>query len=228
MPDDRGLRKTDAQKFLKKLRFKLNHKKLRFFMCGEYGDQPDPGTTLGHPHYHLLIFNHEFPDPEIIGTTKMGFPIYTSRICEKIWGKGFVTIGEVNGKTAGYVARYNMKKIGGDLAADHYQKPDPVTGELQPVIPEYVSMSLKPGIGFDWYKKFHTDCFPSDHLIFNNHKVPIPNYYTELLRRSDPELYKQVKQKRIENTPPVDPDWMRELAIKKCNKAKIDRLVRTI
>jgi hypothetical protein len=44
------------QDFMKRLRKKYSHKKLSFYHCGEYGEKQ------GRPHYHAIIFNHQFSD----------------------------------------------------------------------------------------------------------------------------------------------------------------------
>jgi hypothetical protein len=41
---------------MKRLRKKYSHKKLSFYHCGEYGEKQ------GRPHYHAIIFNHQFSD----------------------------------------------------------------------------------------------------------------------------------------------------------------------
>lgn len=55
---ENGVVKADAQKFLKRLRIRLDRAgydhELRYFLCSEYGDND------GRAHYHLLLFN--FPD----------------------------------------------------------------------------------------------------------------------------------------------------------------------
>ena len=82
-----------------------------------------------------------------------------------MWAKGFVTVGDVTYQSAAYTARYIMKKMLGRSAKDYYTRIDPCTGEVYEVLPEYTNMSLKPGIGHDWYQKYKSDCFPSDYLI---------------------------------------------------------------
>lgn len=51
---EHGVTKVDAQKFLKRLRIRLDRKgyehELRYFLCSEYGDD-------GRGHYHLLLYN---------------------------------------------------------------------------------------------------------------------------------------------------------------------------
>ncbi len=44
------LRKSDFQKFMKRLR-KNNKQKIRYYACGEYG------TKTKRPHYHAIVFN---------------------------------------------------------------------------------------------------------------------------------------------------------------------------
>ena len=79
---------------------------IRFSACGEYGPKG------GRPHYHLAILNWEPKDLKEYKPNKHGDMIYKSKTLQKIWGKGFVTIEELNYRTACYIARYVTKKAG--------------------------------------------------------------------------------------------------------------------
>ena len=174
-------------------------------MCGEYGD--DNGQ-LGRPHYHALLFGFDFTD-KTLWEEKKGKKYYRSKSLEKAWPFGYSNITDVNFKTAAYVARYVMKKITGDIAEDHYQKPDIYTGELLPVEPEYNTMSLKPGIASTWFKQFKTDVFPHDFVIINGKKQKTPRYYINQLKKEDKETHDLIKARRrryaqqndVNNTP---------------------------
>ena len=52
-----------------------------------------------------------------------------------------------------------MKKQKG---TEEQTKIDPLTGEVTQNKHEYCTMSRKPGIGYDWFKKYKTDVFPHD------------------------------------------------------------------
>jgi len=195
LPSDGGLSKRHFQLFIKRLRRRFPSSNIRYFHCGEYGEQ------LGRPHYHALIFGFDFPDKEIF---KRGdFPIFTSAILTDLWGHGHASIGAVTFDSAAYVARYVLKKVNGDLAnpsdgtPGHYGKIDIATGEIRNVQPEYITMSLKPAIGRDWYDKFKTDVFPSDFLIMNGKKMKPPKYFDKLHALSNPEEMERLKSFRI-------------------------------
>jgi len=185
--------KADFRKFMKSLRYQLRPKKIRYYHCGEYGEQ------LGRPHYHAVLFNQQFEDLEIFEEKETG-NVYTSKILEKIWGKGFVTVMDLTLHSAGYVARYITKKINGDMKDDHYKKVCEVTGEIHSIQQEYATMSRKPGIGSAWYEKYKGDVFPSDDCIVlsknSYHHVPTPKYYDIKLERENPSLYDKIKQRR--------------------------------
>lgn len=184
--------KAHFQKFMKRLRKANPTKKIRYYMCGEYGD--DNGQ-LGRPHFHALLFGFDFQN-KYLWEEKDGKKYYRSKTLEKLWTKGFSNITDVNFKTAAYVARYVMKKINGEQAENHYLKVDKYTGELHPVIPEYNSMSLKPGIAKDWYEQFKSDVFPHDYVVLDGQKQKTPRYYINQLKMEDQETHDKIKLER--------------------------------
>ena len=86
--------------------------------------------------------------------------------------------------------------------------------------PEYSTMSRgrrnkggKGGIGYEWYKKYKTDCYPSSYLVRNGSKLPIPHYYDKLLEEENKLLHAQVKMERelkiLEYKDELTPDMLR-------------------
>lgn len=183
LPDDEDLHYEDVQKFLKKLRFAYKDKKIRFFCTGEYGEQ------TGRPHWHLLLYGVWFEDTKRVNQESKNFD---SRIARRLWPQGNITIQEVNAKTTRYVAKYVVKKITGELAQRHYQH---ITrhGELVTRKPEFARMSLKPGIGDGWFRRYYRDWFPRDHCIVEGKKVPVPAFYLRKLKRLDPTRESEVR-----------------------------------
>jgi hypothetical protein len=184
--------KSHFQKFMKRLRKQFPNKKIRYYMCGEYGD--DNGQ-LGRPHFHAILFGFDFPN-KTLWEVKDGKSYYRSQVLEKLWPFGYSNITDVNFKTAAYVARYVMKKINGEQAENHYLKCDKYTGELHPVLPEYNAMSLKPGIAHDWYTQFKNDVFPHDFVVCNGQKQRTPRYYINQLKKEDEQTHEKIKKKR--------------------------------
>ena len=191
VPPDGSLNKQHFQKFMKRLRRQNSDKKIRFFHCGEYGEQ------LDRPHYHACLFGIDFDDRVEFGANN-GVVHYTSKILEQTWGKGFCTIGELNYQTAAYTARYIMKKVTGKRAEEHYERVNPITGEIIQLEPEYVTMSLKPGIGRNFYERYKTDFFPRDECPVPGRGVykTVPRYYENLYAETDPDAYRKIKRAR--------------------------------
>lgn len=188
-PADGSINVRHLQLFMKKLR-KLYVHKIRFFACGEYGGQTH------RAHYHVLLFNHHFPDQKIF-SQKNKLQLFTSETLSKIWTDGIHTIGPVNYQTAAYTARYALKKISGDRAADHYTRPHPLTGALVRVQPEFIVMSRRPGVGATWFDKFKSDAYPSDFLIVDGKKHPVPKFYDKLKTQEDERLIEKLKRQRV-------------------------------
>jgi len=214
LPKDGSLNKKHFQSFMKRLRSTYADTKIRFYGCGEYGD------NFSRPHYHACLFNFDFPDKRLWKRSTVD-PLYTSDTLERLWGMGFCTIGTLTFDSAAYVARYCTKKVNGKLAADHY------AGRL----PEFGLMSLKPGIGSGWFEKWKGDCFPSDYLVTNGHKCKPPRFYDKKLKVEDPYLYEKIKELRQvrRGAKNSDDDTHRRLLDReKCQEARFKQLIRTI
>lgn len=190
LPPGGSLVKSDFQKFMKRLRKKFPKRNIRYYHCGEYGEQ------LERPHYHACLFNFQFPDQKLLGQNEGNF-LFTSETLSQLWPYGFSTIGELTYDSAAYVSRYVLKKVTGHMHDDHYMRCDDY-GVAYWLQPEYTTMSRRPGIGKEWYEKYKSDVFPSDELpipgrgVFKN----VPRYYEDLLEKSDPELHQRIKVAR--------------------------------
>lgn len=193
LPEGGTLQKKHFQDFMKRLRKEYSHK-IRFFHCGEYG------ANTGRPHYHAILFNHHFEDQELWRINDHDQPVYISETLQRLWPFGFNTIGSVTFESCAYVARYITKKVTGDQALEHYNTIDKETGEiLNEKLPEYCTMSRRPGIAYDWIKKYKSDCYPKDYFTLNGRKMQPPKYYDSFYEHIDPKGMFKIKNRREEN-----------------------------
>ncbi len=136
-----------------------------------------------------------------MSVSKHGDELFTSPLLDHIWGNGdHNAIGNVTFKSAAYIARYIMKKVNGKNARRHYGEiVDRNTGEIKPYrLPEYITMSLKPGIGHDWIQKYMEEVYPRDEIIINGHPVRPPKYYDREYEKVNPEGYVKLIETRHE------------------------------
>lgn len=164
LPSDCSLHKEDVQKFFKRLRNYVPNK-IRYFIAGEYGDK------FGRPHYHAIIFG--------LGVTSDVFQVeYDSKhkgyfgTCSA-WPFGQVFIGNVTPDSAGYVAKYNLKKQKGKKANEFYRK--------RGINPEFATMSRNPGIGFATMQRFSDEYRRFGSVVSKGKEYGLPRYYQEKL-----------------------------------------------
>ncbi len=186
---------------MKRFRKELEPKKIRFYHSGEYGKATPDNDFIARPHYHALIFNHQFDDRKLL-SSKEGIDLYTSDHLDSIWTHGNCSVGDLTFESAAYVARYITKKVNASAKSPedyflHYHWTDHTTGEIHEKKPEYSTMSRRPGIGADWFKKFKSDCFPSDSISVRGTKQKPPKYYDYLLELDDSEAIDAIKISRI-------------------------------
>lgn len=137
--------------FMKMLRKKFGDG-IKFFCCGEYG-----GTTF-RPHYHMIVYGLNLKDVSewfpfttedgkkiaITKKSKTGHPLFYSADLQLCWNKGEIQIGEVSWESCSYVAQYVMKKSSPSYTKNVY--------EMLGVEPEFLRMSRRPGIGYQYYQ----------------------------------------------------------------------------
>lgn len=187
LPSFGSLEYRDFQLFIKRVRARFCRARVRYYMCGEYGD------TSSRPHYHACLFGFQFPDLRRLYRSTGGTPIYSSKFLEELWPLGHSSVGEVTFESAAYVARYVMKKITGQRARDHYAVVDKSTGEVFWRCPEFNHMSLKPGIGASWISRFRGDVFPEGEVVVRGRKCRPPRYYEKFFESWDPDGYEMLK-----------------------------------
>jgi hypothetical protein len=225
LPKDLSLDHRDFQLFFKRLRKANPHIKIRYYMAGEYG------TNFGRPHFHACIFGYDFHDKKLFKRTSADSLLYRSQELEKLWSYGYSTIGDVTFESAAYVARYIMQKqTGKDVNKDHYTYCDLKTGELIKIQPEYNKMSLKPGIGANWYKKYKTDVYPHDYVEVRGKKLKPPKYYDRLFSKENPYEYDQILYTREKQAKlrPEEHSYERLLVKETVTKAKLQKLKRKL
>lgn len=188
LPDSYSLEYVDFQLFMKRLRKAIAPNQARFYMCGEYG----PDTR--RPHFHACIFNCAFSDRKYLFRSGGGEKVYTSDALSALWPLGYATVGDVTFSSAAYVARYIMSKITGDLAETHYAY-ETARGVVQ-LTPEFNHMSLKPGIGAEFLRRFTSDIYPHDYVVVNGKEVNPPKYYDRLFSAQFPDVMEQIKFER--------------------------------
>lgn len=177
LPPSNQLNYTHFQLFMKRLRFRYKATRIRFYMCGEYGE------ATQRPHYHACLFNWMPPDQKLY-SKRDGLRLYSSETLDGLWALGETKTGALTLQSAGYTARYIMAKRTGNHPG---AKP----------VPEFNKMSLRPGIGATWLERFRSDVFPCDYVVHSDgQKDRVPKYYDKLNDRAHPELLEAVKLAR--------------------------------
>lgn len=238
-----GLDHRWFQLFMKRLRKSFSAdarqaKRVRVFMCGEYG------SLNFRPHFHACLFGIDFPDRKL-WSIRDEVHLYTSDMLSALWSVprgfknakkypkgffpkdaiegesfGFSTVGDVTFESAAYIARYVGKKINGDKKDDHYQGRKP----------EYSKMSLKPGLGKDWFLAYQNSVFPEDAVTLRGGtKCKPPRYYDKIFELTNPVMsssIKSVRKTRAANSPDNSPERLR--AREKVKQAQIKQLKRSL
>jgi hypothetical protein len=126
-------------------------------------------------------------------------------------------VGDVTFESAAYVARYVMKKIYGEQSAAHYK------GR----VPEYTTMSRRPGIASKWYDKYSDEVFANDFVIVNGKTSKVPKFYNNKFDLTNPIEYAILLHDReVKAKASPDNSYDRLKAREVVQEAALARLVR--
>jgi hypothetical protein len=201
-----NLHRRDITLFLKRLR--KTGAKFRYFGCGEYG------SKFQRPHYHLVLFNHDFHDKVLFRAGQ--FPLYVSDTLQRLWPHGHSVVAGVSFESIAYTARYCCKKVNGAQADEHYQDREP----------EMLFCSRRPGIAYDWFIKYYDDVVNFDKIISRGGRaVQPPRVFDKWLSGCDYELLLRNKERRIELAKFVDPWRLSDLD--RFNDIKFKQMMRS-
>lgn len=170
LPENGSLRPKDLSLFFKALRRRLKEgERLRYFACGEYGDESK------RPHYHALLFGpHLLDRVPLPGSGE--YPAWRSQAVADAWTRGIHELGTVTVASAAYVAGYVEKKLKQRMMHDDPFFVDQWTGEVVRE-QEFTRMSLRPAIGRMWLRRFWRSVYPSDVVHLGGREYRPPRYY---------------------------------------------------
>lgn len=180
------LKSVDLQLFMKRLRESFRRKGItdvRFFACGEYGEQGN------RPHYHIICYNCPLDDLTFYKATR-GLVYYNSKTIEDLWeNKGFCVITDVTWESCAYVARYIMKKHNGKIDDKWYER----NGADK----EFIRMSRRPGIGRKFFELHKDEIYPRDVTRYKKGVAIKPaKYYDKLYEDFEPIIMDDLKERR--------------------------------
>lgn len=188
LPEPPFVSRREVQLFMKRFRKEVAPLKVRFFACGEYGKKNQ------RPHYHAILFNW-FPDDAFFWQKDGDIDLFRSPLLEKVWTKGFSSVGKVTEKSALYCAKY-MNKYAYHQAPQAYSAfpEDPTCPFTDKITPPFVQMSNRPGIGFGSVY----DCDLNTDRIYRNGKwIKIPRYYLKVMEQDGIYLDEFKERRRI-------------------------------
>lgn len=238
LPKDGSLVMSDYQDFMKRLRQKYcrhrfknpatgrlksiypKHLRVRFFHCGEYGDQ------FGRPHYHAILFNHDFGDKKL-WKMQNDVPLFRSSELEELWPYGYSSVGALTFQSAAYCARYILKKQTGNNAMK-YAVLDHATGEIRARQPDYVTMSRASGLGKGWLDKYQPEVYPLDRVVLNGVEMQPPKFYDRLYEHAYPSDFQRVRAKRLSRARAKEALPERLAVLEAVQLARLERLPRPL
>lgn len=216
------LQPNDFTKFMKDFRrhmdYHFGHQGIRFFACGEYGEQGQ------RPHFHALLFNCDLQDKKHWFTREKGDDVvvtYISETLSKVWGKGICTVSDLTWNSAAYTARYVMKKQKGKSVEEQRKAQRQILLDGQMFTPdelherinmlekipedwqhEFTRCSRMPGIGREYYENHKHEMYATDEMFVpmkdGVRKCKPSRYYDSLYDIEYPEDMERIKRERVE------------------------------
>lgn len=178
--------------FIKKIRNKFRNSKIRYFYCGEYGEQNQ------RPHYHMLLYGLPMDLSQNYGyhIDENNKEHWKNPLIDELWVHGLHDITNLEWSNAAYTARYTMKKLTDMSNSNQFYAEQ---GKLK----EYVRMSRRPGIGMNYLKNHYQDIYKNDSMIMktvkgNTGAFKPPKAFDRVFKEMFPEDFERIQKHRRE------------------------------
>lgn len=173
--DPGSVSKLDCQNFMKRLRFNLGQKKIRFYLASEYGEKS------GRSHYHAIIFGHDFSRDRGAHEVRRG--LFASPILDKSWGLGHASSGTVTEASIRYVTNYIIGK----------------SNAPEGKAPTFALMSRRPGLGRNWIDNHASETYRRDLVRVGSFERRPPRYYDTVTFKDDESAKAALRARRRES-----------------------------
>lgn len=169
LPENGSLKKKDLQLFFKRLR-KNYGKKIKYFACGEYGD------NTNRPHYHMVLFGVDWDDKNVI---------YNSWK-HSDWNPAIKAnaIKTVIPERIQYVCKYIDKAYTIEMERDDYEKKGI----------EVPFRLVSNGMGLQYLEKHRRKIEDLGYVSFRGKKRSLPRYYLNKTEIDVDEIYKEAEK----------------------------------
>lgn len=151
-----SLQPDDLKDFWKRLRKAIEPKKIRYYACGEYGEENN------RPHYHAIVFGLPYNRDTRVLLTKLWKYCDSLRFLYDSKGVAPVTIDDI-----AYVAGYCQKKLTGELGKKEY--------EQKGLYPPFSRSSRF--LGLNAFEKNLDQVKEYGCVFWNGSKMPVPRYF---------------------------------------------------
>lgn len=199
LPKNGSLQKKELQKFFKRLRQWVWPYKIRYFACGEYGDEKE------RPHYHAIIYGIGLKE-EQKAIIKRCWP-FCDWTVQKIADSSF---GCAEPDSIRYVAQYIDKKLSGEEAKKEYTDKG-----REPV---FKVQSL--GIGRCYVEKNKDQLERNESITMFGVKQTMPRYYLNLTEIDKEALSEKAVQKEMDIVKELTGRELTEIELYKSSSAK--------
>lgn len=179
------IEKSHIQKFLKRLRITLDRlgvdiSELKYFIASEFG------THTNRLHYHGILFSLPFRifEPYVVSSSfdERGkpHPLYSSKLLEKLWQNGFISLAPCSPQTISYIIKYITKDDSVKLYSRRLGCKEFLSGDKQ-----HVKLS-----------RFGKDTFKTNKLFLKNKISCAPRFLERYMKIDNEEEYYQIKDAR--------------------------------
>ena len=165
LPADGSLIKAHFTQFMKNLRKRVRPDAIRFYMCGEYGQDQELAKlgidALGRPHYHAILFNLNPIEQAIPFNNNLGVMFSDEKIIhDKKSQCKYGTVGRVENSPSG--ERQYMSTLIQKAWGKGRTRVSPMSFEAAAYVARYCTKKLNKGITpeseqayFDRYSKLN-------------------------------------------------------------------------